>query len=586
MKFLQILIVFIMLTLSVQGQHKSSVAQAFHDLIEKEWEFRQQEFPSMANEKAELNAFPEVTPAAYERRANFWQSILDSLEHIDKRKLSTADQINYDIFKYQLENKVALINFEDYLMPINAEGGFYSDLGMIPRYTSFESVQDYKNYLNKLSAIKKYMKDHIDLMRIGIEKGITQPKVIVANYKTLLQPFLTDDVDSSVFYEPFQNFAPAVPESKYESLREEAKKVIEGAIFPAYEAFNVFMAKEYLPAARETLGATELPYGDHYYRQRVQYFTTLPVTAEEVYATGLKEVDRIKSEMEGIIEEVGFEGSFAQFLDFLRNDPQFYVDTPEELLKEASYIAKNIDGKLPRYFNTLPRLPYGVEPVPEAIAPTYTSGRYSGGSWKNHKAGKYWVNTYNLDSRTLYTLPALTLHEAVPGHHLQISLAQEMKGLPEFRKHGYISAFGEGWGLYAEYLGIEAGMYKTPYEHFGRLTYEMWRACRLVIDVGIHAKGWSREKAVEYLASNTALSLHEVNTEIDRYIGWPGQALSYKMGEIKIRELRKKAETALKDKFNIREFHDAVLKNGSVPLFVLEDVIEAHIEEKLKKSED
>jgi uncharacterized protein (DUF885 family) len=312
------------------------------------------------------------------------------------------------------------------------------------------------------------------------------------------------------------------------------------------------------------------------------------MTAEEVFEVGQLEVKRIRSEMQQIIDSLKFEGSFNDFLNFLRTDPRFYAKTPHELLAEASYYSKKIDGRLPRYFGTLPRLPYGVEPVPEQIAPRYTGGRYSDGSYENHRAGQYWVNTYKLESRPLYVLPSLTLHEAVPGHHLQISLAAEAEfnrevPLPDFRNDYYISAFGEGWALYCEWLGKEMGIYEDLYQQFGALTYEMWRACRLVVDPGMHALGWSRQQAVDFMTNNTALSIHEINTEINRYIGWPGQAVSYKIGELKIRELRKEAESKLGDKFNIRDFHDKVLENGSIPLFVLERVMKEWIETEMVK---
>jgi uncharacterized protein (DUF885 family) len=328
------------------------------------------------------------------------------------------------------------------------------------------------------------------------------------------------------------------------------------------------------------VGISSIPGGKEYYEQRVQYFTTLELSPEEVFAIGMDEVERIREEMMEILAQVSWEQDFGAFLDYLRTDPQFYATTPEELLRRASWIAKKIEAKLPSLFGKLPRMPFTVSPVPEAIAPNYTSGRYSRGSYRDQRAGAYWVNTHGLESRPLYALPALTLHEAVPGHHLQITLSQEMEDVPSFRQNTYLSAFGEGWGLYAEYLGIEAGTYETAYEHFGRLTYEMWRACRLVVDPGMHYKGWTREEAFEFMKSNTALSIHEVNTEIDRYIGWPGQAVSYKIGELKIKELRKRAENTLGEAFDIREFHDKILENGSVPLFTLERIIDNYIRDK------
>jgi uncharacterized protein (DUF885 family) len=319
-----------------------------------------------------------------------------------------------------------------------------------------------------------------------------------------------------------------------------------------------------------------------YYQNRVYQFTSTDLSYDEIYNIGLNEVARIKNEMLDVLKEVGFDGGLQEFITYLRNEPKFYAETPEQLLKEASFIAKKADGMLPQFFGKLPRQPYGVEAVPAHLAPTYTGGRYSGAPLNSRRAGHYWVNTYNLKSRPLYVLESLTLHEAVPGHHLQIALAKELDNLPAFRRNLYVNTFGEGWGLYSEYLGKEMGFYKDPYSYFGRLTYEMWRACRLVLDVGLHAKGWTKEQAVKYLSENTALSLHEVNTEINRYIAWPGQALAYKIGELKIKELRKKSEEKLKDKFDIREFHDLILSQGTVTLKIMEQMVDRYIAEKLK----
>ena len=352
---------------------------------------------------------------------------------------------------------------------------------------------------------------------------------------------------------------------------------MEGAVV-GYREFLDFFRNVYLPMARTTLGASELPDGNAYYALKIREFTTLDLTPEQIHKIGLSEVDRISGEMNLVMKQVGFQGDFPAFLVFLRTDPRFYAKTPEELLMRASRIAKRIDGKLPSLFKTLPRLPYTVEPVPADIAPKYTSGRYVGAPQGSTQPGIYWVNTYMLESRPLYNLEALTLHEAVPGHHLQIALSRELVNLPDFRRYSYISAFGEGWGLYCEWLGLEAGFYTDPYSNFGRLSYEMWRACRLVVDTGIHSKGWTRTQAIDYLASHTALPLHEVETEVDRYISWPGQALAYKLGELKINELRKRAEGALGTRFDLREFHDVVLGSGAVPLSVLEANVNRWIE--------
>ena len=561
----------------------NSTDTVLYDLFEEEKEFKEKDVTSL-NAYDGTNDFPDISPEAQNRRAVFYKNILSKLEKINLSSLSINDKISYDLFKYAIEDKIARIGFEDYLMPINAEGGFYTYFGSIDRGMLFEKKSDYDQYLAKLSGFRRYTEAHIELMRLGIEKGITQPQVIMQKYTALIKPFLVDDPTVTTFYRPFNKMPNTISADSQSILITQAQQIIQDSVLATYQIFNKFMAEEYVPNCKTSLGASTLPNGKAYYEQRVKYYTTLPMSSDEIFELGEKEVARIRADMEAVIEEVGFKGDFAAFLAFLRTDPQFYAKTPKELLMHASYLAKKIDGKLPKYFNTLPSLPYGVEPVPAVIAPNYTAGRYSGGSWERHKAGNYWVNTYKLESRPLYVLPALTLHEAVPGHHLQISLANELKDLPDFRRNTYLSAFGEGWGLYSEYLGIEAGMYTTPYERFGRMTYEMWRACRLVVDVGIHAKGWTREQAVDFLASNTALSIHEVNTEIDRYIGWPAQALSYKIGELKIRELRQKAEKVLGNDFDIRTFHDELLKNGSVPLFVLEEIIDDYIE-RLQKNE-
>ena len=562
-------------TESLNGASKNA---KLHGLFEEEKEFNELQITSLYQYDG-TNAFPDISPIAQQKRADFYKKMLEKLSKIDAKKLSTSDKISYDLFKFLLEDKIARIGFEDYLMPINAEGGFYTYFGSIDRGMLFEKKEDYDKYLAKLGGFKRFTEAHMELMRLGIKKGMTQPKVIMEKYKALIAPYMLEDPTQTTFYRPFKKFPASIETDTQSILIEQAKQIIQDSVLVTYKMFDKFMAEEYVPNCKTDLGATSLPNGKEYYEQRVQFYTTLPMSSDEIFELGKKEVARIRADMEGVIKEVEFKGDFSEFLTFLRTSPQFYAKTPKELLMHGSYLAKKMDGKLPQYFNTLPSLPYGVEPVPAEIAPNYTAGRYSGGSWKNHKAGNYWLNTYKLESRPLYVLPALTLHEAVPGHHLQISLANELTDLPEFRRNTYLSCFGEGWGLYSEYLGIEAGMYTTPYEHFGRMTYEMWRACRLVVDVGIHAKGWTREQAVEFLASNTALSLHEVNTEIDRYIGWAAQALSYKIGELKIRELRKKAEKELGDKFDIRTFHDALLKNSSVPLFVLEEIVEAHIVE-------
>jgi uncharacterized protein (DUF885 family) len=387
---------------------------------------------------------------------------------------------------------------------------------------------------------------------------------------------ITDNVIDSPFYQPFIQLDR--DDAALSELKIQAMQVIHNDVNQAYQRFYDFLVNEYIPQAKTDIAVKTWPNGADFYQNRIKHYTTTDLSADEIHAIGLSEVARIRSEMQGILDKVGFTGSINEFIQFLRTDEQFYAKTPDALLKHAMYLSKRIDGMLPQLFNKLPRVPYGVAPVPASIAPKYTTGRYV--SPRNDtQPGYYWVNTYALDKRPLYALPALTLHEAVPGHHLQISLAAEMDNLPNVRRSTYISAFGEGWGLYSEFLGKEIGFYETPYDDFGRLSYEMWRACRLVVDTGMHVLGWSRQQALDYMLENTALSEHNVTTEIDRYISWPGQALSYKLGEIKIKALRTKAEVALGAKFDLREFHAAILAHGSVPLTVLEQNIELYIQQ-------
>ena len=462
-------------------------------------------------------------------------------------------------------------------MPITSEYGFHSAIGGLPNTMPFKQEKDYQNYLARLAAFDTYFGQNIDWMRKGLAVDYTQPKAVLEGYEDSIKPYLVKDAKESSFYTPFTQFPNHFTQQQKEALEKQAVDVIEIIVVPAYQRFYDFMVNEYMPGARDDIAARHWPHGEAYYRDRAKHYTTTSMTPEEIHELGLAEVKRIRTEMQSIIDSLAFKGSFADFIHFLRTDPQFYAKSEEELIQTASYIAKKMDAKLPALFSYLPRTPYGVAPVPASIAPKYTAGRYISPR-RDDQPGYYWVNTYALDKRPLYALPALTLHEAVPGHHLQISLASEMTDLPKVRQNTYISAFGEGWGLYSEYLGIEAGMYEDPYDDFGRLSYEMWRACRLVVDTGMHMFGWSREQALNFMLENTALSAHNVKTEIDRYISWPAQALSYKIGEIKIKSLRQRSESELGADFDIREFHKAVLAHGSVPLFILEQNIDDYIQ--------
>jgi uncharacterized protein (DUF885 family) len=552
-----------------------------HDLFDREWEARLQENPLLATSVGVHewdHLLPSMTPEALERRDRLWRGFLEELDVIDPSGLGEEDRINYRIFRDQMENRIAGYEFGASQIPLNADSGFHTDFAFLPAEVPLATVEDHDRYIARLRAFPAYVDEHIALMRQGLARGMTLPRAVLDGIEVTMASHVVEDVEDSIFHAPFEDFAGTVSESERDRLRADGIEAIRDGVIPGYRALLEFMVGEYIPGARTTLGASELPDGDEYYAQRIRHFTTLDLTAEEIHQIGLQEVERIQVEMREVIAEIGFEGSFSEFLEYLRTDPRFYPKTAAELVRQASWLSKRMDGQLPGLFKTLPRLPYTVEPVPEHIAPKYTAGRYVGAPIGSTQPGKYWVNTYALDTRPLYNLEALTLHEAVPGHHLQIALNQELENVPNFRRHSYLSAFGEGWGLYSEWLGLEAGFYTDPYSNFGRLTYEMWRACRLVVDTGVHAMGWTREQMMDYLASHTALSLHEVRTETDRYISWPAQALAYKLGELKIKELRRRAEETLGERFDVREFHDAVLRNGSVPLPVLEEIIDDFIE--------
>jgi uncharacterized protein (DUF885 family) len=550
-------------------------------LFDEDWAFRLDHNPLFAT-SAGVHRYdgrlPSMTHADLERRAAHARSALERLKSIDRSALSPSDKVSADMLARELSDGLADFEFGAYRIPINADSGFHTDFADLPDRMPFATVQDYENYLARLSAFPTYVGQEIALMREGLAARFTLPRVVLEGYDVTITTHIVEAPEKSVFFAPFRKYPAGVPAAERVRLTEAGKRAVMDGAVVGYKTLGGFMRREYVPGARTTIAASSLPHGRDYYAHLVKSFTTLDLTPDQVHEIGRLEVLRIRAEMDEVIVQTGFQGNFAAFLNFLRTDPRFYAKTPEGLLEEASYIAKRMDGRLPSLFGKLPRQPYGIEPVPAHLAPKYTGGRYIEAPIGGTQAGQYWVNTYALDKRPLYTLEALTLHEAVPGHHLQIALQQELTGLPEFRRFSDVGAFVEGWALYAERLGLEAGFYQDPYSNFGRLTYEMWRACRLVVDTGIHAKGWSREEAMEYLESHTALSLHEVRTETDRYISWPGQALCYKMGELKIRQLRKESEQALQERFDLRAFHDVVLGSGAVPLSVLEDQVHAYIQ--------
>jgi len=563
MKFIFSCCLSIFVSLSVSGQSKKL------DALIKDYQ---------NHEGYDKNAYPLglYTEAYYKQEADFALELQKDLAEIDSSQLSETENISLELLKFKLNEAIDHYRFKSYLNPLLSDSGFHLSLSYQVR--ALNTYTQVKDYLNKLNAIPAYVDQHFALLRRGLQEGITQPKIIFKGYESTYESQIVDSPEESYFYEPFERLPSILSETQKDSVITAAKLAIETHVVPEFKRIKTFFETEYLPQTKTTLGVSESPQGEAYYQNRLNYYTTLKLSAKDIHAIGLREVERINSEMQAIVDEVNFDGTLQEFIAFLRTDEQFYAKTEEELLKEARDIAKRIDAKLPAYFKTLPRRPYGVAKVPDAIAPKYTTGRYIGAS-NPTQPGYYWVNTYNLSNRPLYVLPSLTAHEAVPGHHLQNALNAELgDSIPKFRKRMYLSAYGEGWELYSEFLADEMGIYTTPYERFGKLTYEQWRACRLVIDTGIHAMGWTREQAVEYFTEHTALSLHNINTEVDRYISWPGQAVSYKIGEIEIRKLRRKAEDSLGDKFDIRAFHEIILEQGVVTLPILKERIAAYIQ--------
>ncbi|MCH8536143.1 MAG: DUF885 domain-containing protein [Alkalimonas sp.] len=549
--------------------------QQFTDFAAALWQAEQQ------RNQAEDGRLTDLSEERLARVAAERKEWLDRLAAIEVEHLSEQNQINHAVLTYRLANGYDQYRFGAHRMPLTAESGFHNSLAFMAQRGGFRQLDDFEQYLSRLEDMPRYFQQQIDWMRQGIADGMTQPQEVLTGFEQSIIAYVTEQAEKNVFYTPFRRQPESIRDADWQQLTERAKQLIQEAVNPSYQAFYQFFVDEYYPNARQSLAANLLPEGEAFYQNRVEHYTTLEMTPAEIHQIGLEEVARIRAEMQQVIDDLEFEGSFADFVDFLRTDDQFYAQTPDELMRYAAYLSKKADAALPRFFlrETLPRTPYGVAPVPAEIAPKYTTGRYISAN-TDRDAGYYWVNTYALNRRPLYEMEALTLHEAVPGHHLQIALSQEQDSLPDYRRSFYTSAFGEGWGLYAEYLGLEMGFYQDPYNNFGRLSFEMWRAVRLVVDTGLHAKGWSRQEAIDFLANNSALSMHNVVTEIDRYISWPGQALSYKLGELTIRRLRQEAEQALGEDFDLREFHHEVLKNGSVPLQVLEQQIHRYIESK------
>jgi uncharacterized protein (DUF885 family) len=530
------------------------------DLYTAEWTWRQRELARSgeAGERGAADRFPRVDAASQQARLDYWTKTLATLDGISFDQLSSEEKVNAQVFRTSIRALASDVRFRTYEAPFNADTFFWGEF--TPRQ-GFGTVQAYRNYLGRLRDVPRYFDEQVANMRAGLARGFSVPRVSVVGRDKTIEPYLAGDA-SSPLYVPFAQMPATIPAADQAAMRAEALTVLRDVVAPAYARLLSFIRDEYLAKTRTTLAATAMPDGQAYYQAMLEKYTTLPLTAQQIHDIGLKEVARIRAEMEATREKAGFKGTLAEFFTFLRTDPQFYAKTPRELLSYSAYVSKLADWKLDETIGFLPRRRHGIRPVPDAIAPIYTGGR--GG------LETCLMNTYNLPARPLYTLPALTLHECTPGHSFQAALALEGPQRPPFRRGTSFSGYGEGWGLYTEWLGTVMGIYETPYEDFGRLTYEMWRACRLVIDTGIHQFGWSREKAMDYLRTHAALSEHEITTEVERYIAWPGQALAYKLGEIQIRRHRREAEEKLGPKFDQRKFHDAILALGSVPLTVLE----------------
>jgi uncharacterized protein (DUF885 family) len=571
-------LLFLLTTMPVFAQD-AAATRALHALFDREWDYTMQQHPTHASSLGDRrwnDRWEDDSLAAIDARYQHTLAVIGELKRIDRAQLPSNDQTNYDLFLRQHQLAADGHKFHWYLIPLNQRGGIQTadELGDALRFTT---VKDYEDWIARLQRFPEHMDQNIALMREGIAEKMLLPKVIMQRIPGQIEKQIVDDPAKSLFYKPFMHFPQSISAADRERLSAAAKKAIAEQLVPAFKKFHEFFVKDYLPACPEEIGIWKLPHGDEMYAYFVREYTTTNMTPQQVHEAGLAEVKRIRAEMDAAIAATGFKGDMGAFVAMLRKDPRFYATSREDLLEKAALIVSRIDDKLPRYFGTLPRLPLAVRPVPAEIEDSYTTGRYFEGSPKQGIAGGYMVNTSHLDQRPLYELPALTLHEGVPGHHIQIALAQELQGVPSFRRNADVTAFTEGWGLYAEQLGAEMGVYRDPYEQFGRLSYEMWRACRLVADTGIHWLGWSLDQARECFTENTALSPLNIEVELARYVGWPGQALAYKVGELKIMALRRKAEAALGPRFDIRRFHDAVLLAGPLPLDLLERRIDAWI---------
>lgn len=559
--------------------YAETASGAFRKVMDDQWAWSLKQSPTFATTLGVRDydeKLDDPSLEAYDADAAQSKAILSRLDAIDRTALADADKINYELLKLQLSNDVEAARFGGKYLAISGRGGPHTFIAGLPDDLPFFTRADYASYVARLKKTPAYFKAVEERLAAGVKAGWVQPCVIMERFESSVSFHAVDGAEKSALYRPFDNKPAAIAARDWKALKADAKSAIEKEFVPALRAFGDFYRTRYAPHCRKSVGLSDLPGGRDFYEHRARMYTTTAMKVDDIHALGLSEVARIRKEMDALISESGFKGDFKAFQKFLREDPRFYAKTPEELMKANALVAKRMDGEMPKLFGKLPRMPYTLKEVPADIAEGTTTAYYERPSGDGARAGVYRVNTSKLNQRPLYEIEALTLHEAVPGHHHQIALAQELD-LPPFRRFGFFTAFSEGWGLYAESLGLEAGFYKDPYSNFGRLSYEMWRACRLVVDTGIHAKGWTKEQAVAFMQENTALSDGNIDAEVNRYIGNGGQALAYKIGELKIKELRARAAKALGSKFDVRRFHDAVLDAGALPLSVLEQKIDAWI---------
>lgn len=580
---------FIFLSASVlfaQVVSSSGAAKKLHDLFDEDWQWGLEQYPESATllgDNRYNDRLADYSFEAIERRKSHEREMLGRVQKIDRSQLGGQDLISYELFLRDKKLNVEAARFPTEYMPIDQMNGVQILFGQLVSSTPFRNVKDYENYLARLAAFPKQLDQLIALMRRGMETKWLPPAVPLRSVPAQIEGQIADDPTKSPSYIPFERFPQDIPSAERARLSETGRRVIAQSLTPALKKLDTFIKETYLPACRVEVGASSLPDGKAFYQYSIRRHTTTDRTAKEIHEIGKREVARIRKQMEATIQQASFKGSFGDFLSFLRNDPRFYYTNPEDLVAGYSHIAKQADGKLPDLFAELPRTPYGVRVIPDYEAPAQTTAYYQPGAADGSRAGYFMINTYKLNTRPKYEMAALTFHETVPGHHLQIARAQELKGLPDFRRNAGYTAYVEGWGLYAESLGTEMGSYSDPYSKFGQLTYEMWRACRLVVDTGMHEFDWRRQQAIDFMKENTAKTENDIVVEVDRYIVWPGQALAYKMGELKIKELRAKASKELGARFDVRKFHNAVLDDGPLPLDLLETRINEWIAEQKRK---